>query len=258
MSQTWPSPYIPSLPLQGMPERILDQIINTYGMRFGWMKSHVCACTYGYEIPGSPDPNCNTCNGRGYYWDAWTTPFSGLLTYMHSSSAPDEPGAVMNPKYGQIERAEPTLTIPYSQQDVWLNASTMDAYVELDAITRFNSVLVTGSNTILPYQQQLTVENVYLYDPTAHTTSVLPSTSYVVSGAAVTLPGYPEGTAYTVEYTAAPVYLAWRPAGGMPHNRPFANGTGQIPKRFRLMALDLWTRGRNNGEGGTSPNIVGA
>lgn len=245
----WPSPYFPSLPAQLMPERALDGVINNYGVSLGWMKNHVCACTYGYSIPGSPNPHCNTCFGRGYYWDEWTDTFPALITFMHSSTAPDEPGAILDPQFGVMQRGEPTLTIPFSATEVYNNASLFDAYVEVDAVTRFNSVLVTGDNTILPYQQKLTVENVYQYDPTTQTTSVLASGSYVVSGAQVTIPNSPDGTAYTVEYTAAPVYIAWRHVGGLPHNRPFALGAGQIPKRFRIVALDAWTRANQNGTG---------
>ena len=251
MSNTisWPTPYYPSLPNMTMPERMLDGLINNYGIRLGWMKNHVCACTYGYQIPGSPDPNCNTCYGRGYYWDNWTGLFTGLITFMHLSVSPDEPGVTMDPKWGVTQRGDPTLTIPYSASGVWMQSSLMDAYVEVDSVNRYNSVLVTGQNTILPYQQKLEVLNVYQFDPTTQITSPIPSSEYVVSGASVILTNAPDGTAYTVEYNAAPVYIAWREAGGMPHNRPFANGTGQIPKRFRLTTLDLWTRATANGSG---------
>ncbi len=246
---TWPAPYYPSLSAQLMPERMLDGLIQATGVNLGWMQSHVCACTYGYSIPGSPDPNCNTCNGRGFFWNPWdtSTKFRGLITFMHTATAPDEPGVEMDSKTGQYFKAEPTLTIPYSQQNVWLTASEMDAYVELDATSRYSSVLVTGQNTILPYQQNLQVLDVYTYNPATQMTTLAASGTYVVSGATVTIPGSPDGTAYTVEYMAAPVYIAWRSAGGLAHSRPFAGGTGQIPKRFRLVTLDVWLRGRNNG-----------
>ena len=242
----WPSPYYPSLPLQGMPQRYLDGLINNYGVRLGWMKSHQCACTYGYEVPGTPDPNCNTCNGRGYFWDAYNNFFNGLLTFMHGFGAsPDEPGAKADPKYGNIQHAEPTLTIPYSASTIWQEAQTMDAFVEIDAQSRYSTVLVAGENNVLPYQQGLNVQDVYIFDPTYQVTYKASAGQYTVDGAAVSLVGFPNGTAYTVEFIASPVYIAWREAGGMSHARPFAAGLGQIPRRFRIVSLDIWTRARN-------------
>ena len=40
-------------------------------------------------------------------------------------------------------------------------------------------------------------------------------------------------------------------AGGLAHNRPFGDGT-PLPKRYRGMLLDIWTRARNNGALGQS------
>lgn len=247
-----PGPYFPSLPLQMMPQRLLDGMINNYGVRLGWMKSHQCPCTYGSEIAGSPNPNCNTCNGRGYFWDPYSSIFIGLITFLHGLGAsPDESGTEIDTKYGQVQKAEPTLTIPYSSQEQWLNVSTMDAFVECDSIARYNTILVQGETNILPYQQGLSVESVYVYDSTNQATYQLQDSQYIVSGAAVSIVGFPDTTAYMVEYSACPVYLAFRPAGGAPHNRPFAGGTGQIPKRYRIVSLDIWTRARNQYAGDT-------
>jgi hypothetical protein len=234
-----------------MPEPMLDGMINNLGIRLGWMRSHQCPCTLGTEIPGSPNPNCHTCSGRGIYWDNWTIPFNGLITYMHTSSAPDEPGASTNENTGSTKYGEPTLTIPYQgpgiEADVWANAAEFDAYAEIDVLTRRTSVLVMGESPVLPYQQQLAVQHVFIYDPITQATTPATPDQYLVKGGAVTLVGFPDGTAYSVEYNACPVYVSFRDAGGMPHVRPFGLGTGQIPRRFRLLDLDLWTRARGNG-----------
>lgn len=258
----FPAPYFPPFPML-MPETALDGMIRNLGVRLGWMKSHNCACTLGGQIPGSPNPNCNTCHGRGVYWDRWTQPFTGLITFMHTSSAPDEPGAAMDKATGQSQFADPTLTIPYKgpgiEHTIWRDASEFDAYVELDATTRYSSVMMVGESPYLPYQQELDIQSVAVYDPVKQITSLLPPTAYTINGGAVTLDGsFPDGTGYTVEYYASPVYVAFRRAGGMPHVRPFGAGTGQVPRRFRIVALDLWTRARQNGFAGraTSPQAL--
>lgn len=251
-----PQPWFPSFPYMLMPATALDGMIrNVGGVRLGWMKSHNCACTLGGQIPGSPNPNCNTCHGRGVYWDRWTQPFVGLITFMHTSSAPDEPGAAMDKNTGQSQYADPTLTIPYRgpgiEHTIWREAAEFDAYVELDAIGRYSSVLMVGESPYLPYQQELDIQSVAVYNPVTQITALVPKSQYTINGGAVTLdPSYPPGTGYTVEYNAAPVYVAFRRAGGMPHVRPFGGGTGQIPRRFRIVALDLWTRARQNGFAG--------
>jgi len=251
-----PQPWFPSFPNMLMPESALDGMIrNVGGVRLGWMRSHQCGCTLGADIPGSPNPNCNTCHGRGVFWENWTEPFVGLITYMHTSSAPDEPGAFVDKFTGQSQYADPTLTIPFRgpgiEAHIWRNASEFDAYVELDATSRYTAALMVGDTSILPYQQQLDVQNVYVYDPVAQRTYLLGPNEYFVTGSSVTLdPSFPAGTGYTVEYMACPVYIAYRRAGGLPHTRPFGGGTGQIPRRFRIVALDIWSRARKDGFGG--------
>jgi hypothetical protein len=255
------TPWFPDFS-QLMPTKALDGLIALSGIRFGWMKSHACPCVLGNADFGSPNPNCNTCHGRGIYWDQWTNTFRGLLTFMHTSSAPDEPGNTIDKTTGGHLEAEPTLTIPTMGPDaestVWTQATNFDAYVELDALTRFSTVLRVGDTSILPYQQQLDVQSVAVWDPIAMTAGPIPPADYAVTGASVTLAAsYPEGTAYTVEYIAAPVYVAFRSAGGMPHTRPFAGGTAMIPRRFRVVLLDLWTRSRDNGYLGQSTSPQG-
>lgn len=258
----YPTPCFPNFAGKLMPESMLDGMIQCSGIRLGWMKSHQCPCTLGSAVPGSPDPNCNTCHGRGIYWDQWTAPFMGLITYMHTSSAPDEPGGFTHEVTGPAMAAEPTLTIPFkgpsTEAEVWQNATEFDAYVELDALARLTSVLEVGQTDILPYQQNLDVQSVTVYDPIARKTNLISEGSYTVNGAAVSLAAsYPIGTAYAVEYFASPVYIAFRRAGGLPHTRPFGGGLAQIPRRFRLVTLDLWSRARQNGFLGQSTSPQG-
>lgn len=236
-----------------MPGSAFDVFMRGAGIRFGWMKSHTCPCTMADGISGSPDPACQTCVGRGIYWDT-PVQFTGFVTYMHTSSAPDEPGVHRDTTEGLVQRAEPTLTIPFQgaggEHAVWENASTFDAYVEYDAPTRFNTVLVSGGQTVLPYQNSVQVTGVSIYDRVTKTSVPIVASDYTVQNGSVILsPDYPPETAYTVEYFALPVYVAYRDAGGLVHARPFGGSQGTIPKRFRIMTLDLWTRATQAGDG---------
>lgn len=226
-----------------LPNAPFDGVIAAYGIDLNWQKSHLCPCIYGGPITGAPDPACQTCLGRGWYWDAPSDTFRGLITFIHLSPSPDEPGTITSDKFGMIDRGEPTLTIPQTAAVPYANASVNDIYTEVGTHERFQAELQAGGNTLLPYQQGLSVPAsgaVTVYDSA---NSVVVSVSgYVVSGAQVTLPGtYPTGTSYIVSYTASKAYVAYRIAGATPHERPFANLP--LPKRFRLQALDLWLRG---------------
>ncbi len=272
------SPYMPPMNPNVMPGNPFDQLINAYGIRVMWMKSHNCPCTYGGEIPGSPDMGCTQCHGRGTYWNEPLGPFQVFLTYsqMAGSRSIDDPGSRMDTTHGAIQQADPVLTIPayipegllgssfvigssalgvssgQSQSILFENASLYDAYVELDATMRFNCVLEVGGQVYLPYQYGAVVAPsgaVTVYDQATRTVSVVPSSQYTFYNGAVLLSGYPQGTAYIVEYTAAPTYVSWKPAGSFPHVRPFGANTVSLPKRFQLQMLDLWTRARTQGGG---------
>lgn len=235
-----PEPY--SLP--GDP---FDKIIEHFGLRLGWGKSHICACT-AFATPmspaGSPNPSCITCQGRGIYWDMPLVSFVGLITYGHTVQASNEPGARMDSTLGHIIQGDPRLTISPSAGVPWEEASEFDVFVETDATMRFNASLSVGGVQYVPYQHNVTVA------PSGAVSTWSPSTSgivqvhgYSVSGAQVVLPaGYASGTPYIVEFTAAPAYVAFRLDGSFPHNRPFVQGTIAYPKRFRLTPLDLWLR----------------
>lgn len=250
----WPGPHFPDMATQAMPETVLDAQVQMTGIRFGWMKAHTCPCTYATATPGSPDPLCRTCLGRGVYWDS-AVEFLGHLTYMHTSSAPDEPGAMTGEFTGHTRYAEPTLTIPrhglLNENLVWQEAADFDAYVQYDATTRVNTTLVAGQTEVLPYQWGLRVEAVTAYDVDAREVVTVPASGYTATASGqVTLnpEAYSQGTAYTVEYMTLPVFVAYRKAGGVPHTRPFAAGRTGVPRRFHLMTLDQWTRAQAPGE----------
>ncbi len=246
-------PYTPPITPYNLPETPFDTVIGAFGINLIYQKAHDCPCVFGGPITGSPDPLCITCHGRGIYWDRPGVPFVGMITFIHAVTSSDEPGSVLNPEFGMVQRGEPLLSIPASAPSgIWAGASLEDAFVEKDATMRFRTTLRVGGNTLLPYQQSLAVAAsgaVTTYNMVTH--SVDPISAYTVSGGSVVVSGYPTGTYYTVEYTAAPVYVAWRPAGSMPHIRPLGQGVVNLPRRFKLAQLDLWLRTKF---GGVSPN----
>jgi hypothetical protein len=163
------------------------------------------------------------------------------------SPTPDEFGAQAHEQMGLVQHGEPTLTIPFSAGAsgiIWEQASVYDAFVELDAIDRFTANLVVGGVQAVPYQIGVNIPvsgSVTVWDPSTH--RVTPVTGYTVSGAAVALPsGYAVDTPYVVEFTANPVFVAFRRAGALPMTRPFGGGVVNLPRRFRIQTLDLWTR----------------
>lgn len=237
------TPYLPEFSPYFMPNEGFDQLAAATGARFTWQKSHLCPCTFGGQLTGSPDPQCQTCKGRGWYWDAPTGTFYGIITFIHLAPAPDEPGVRMNEQFGGIYRSEPTLTIPFTAGQIWASASLNDAFVEVDAIDRFQTELQVGGIQSVPYQQNVLIQPigaVTTYDPVNKIIS--PVSGYTVNGSTVTLPNtYPNGTPYIVEFTAAKTFVAWRAGGALPHDRPFQQVN--LPKRFHLQQLDLWLRG---------------
>lgn len=236
---------MPSFARQMMPPPLLNGSIRTSGTRLQWMKSHVCPCTMATDIGGSPNPQCKTCHGRGRYWEPPGDIFIGLRTFMHTSEAADEPGVLQDPRIGQALHAEPTITIPSDVEPVWSDCSELDAFLEIDTLIRFETAFVTGGNTVLPYQQNLEVQNVTAYDNAANQILPLSTNRWRVNAGDVSLIGFPPGTAFTVMYKASPVWIAWRRAGALPHTRMFGGGTAPLPTRFRAMLLDVWTRTRN-------------
>lgn len=232
-----------------LPSDPFNILVQTYGQNLLWCKSHTCACV-AYPTPfspaGSPNPSCLSCFGRGVYWDA-SVPFVGLLTFGHHLAGQGiEPGAIQDPKWGQIVEGQPWIALTQYAGVVYDEASEFDIFIESDSLMRFNTTLTSGPSGIirLPYQQSLLVAASGAVSTwVASASAIAQVTGYVVSGTTITVPAsYPSNTPYVVEFQAAPSYVAFRPVGGLPHNRPFSQGTMAYPKRFRLQPLDLWLR----------------
>lgn len=247
-----------------------EALIARMGQRLSWMKSHACPCTFAdppveggfLPLPGSAQPGCLTCLGLGVYWDVPSVPFIGYVKFVEMSPTPDEPGVRVDQTFGTVQLSEPSLTLPYKNPNLplgdpqqpteaWNDASTDDIFVAVDMLSRFTAKLQVGGITYLPYQQNLQVAlagAVTVWNPV--TRMIEQVSSYAVSGASVTLDPtvYPDGTSYMVEFHSAPMFVVFRPAGGVPHVRPFGGGVVQEPRRFKLQALDFWTRQRGQGQ----------
>lgn len=236
------TPMVPPIN-HGFPVGIMNRMIGQYGVRLQWMQSSQCPCVYGGSVPGSPDHTCLSCFGKGIIWTNPGPVFTGLITYTAFGSRP--PGYNNDPRWGALLSSEPNLTVPSTSEalPVWANASIYDAYVEIDATARLYSTLSVGGITVVPYQHSLSIAPtgaVSVWNTQTQMQEFV--TDYTVNGPQVTIYGYPEGTAYVVNFTACPVYIAYNQAGGMPHIRPFGNGVLNYPKRFKLKFLDLWIR----------------
>jgi hypothetical protein len=250
------TPWIPSLKDVLIPQTVMDAVNNATGMNFGWCKAHACPCTVGQNngVSGTPDPRCKTCFGRGTYWDD-PIDFVGAVSFMHTQSAPDEPGAIMDPVTGRVMRASPVITIPFTNSDgslcpAWPQGGEKDAFIETDGLSRFQTPMIVGQDLYLPYRQNVTVNSVTSYDPINHVIAPVDPEDYTVSGPSITF-SLPEGTGVVVDYYASLVYVAWRVAGGIPHMRPAGLGAN-LPRRFHIQTLDVWLRTLNN------PNALGA
>lgn len=245
-----------------------DALIARIGVRLSWMKSHTCPCVFAgggangsLPLPGSAQRSCKKCLGLGTYWDAPTVPFIAHVKFVEMSPTPDEPGVRVDHVYGTVQLSEPSMTLPYSNPNLamtdpqqptaaWTDASLDDAFVAVDMLSRFTAKLQVGGISYLPYQQNVQIASsgaVTVWNPV--TMDVDTVEHYAVSGPSVTIDPtvYPDGTSYMVEFLAAPMFIAFRPAGGMPHVRPLGAGTQNEPRRFKLQALDFWTRQRGQG-----------
>lgn len=242
-------PFIPPA-AKLLPPDALNRVTAALGSRMGWMKAHDCPCAYAGDSPGAALPRCPSCQGRGVFWDA-PLGFTGLLTYMQTAAAPNEPGVRTDPVHGALLAGDPTVSIPSDAGAAYSESGLKDAFALFDSPQRRQSVLVSGDNDALPYGFNVAVSGVLVYVEGAGAVPA-PPTAYAVSGSTVTLVGYPAGTAYAVEYSADPVFVAYRPVGGDAHQRPFGLGL-PLPRRFHLATLDLWTRQRFAGDGPSGP-----
>lgn len=226
-----------------LPPDSFSNIINQLAIRVNWLKSHLCPCS---ADQGNADPNCTVCLGRSVFWDPATGPYNVLITFfVAGKSSPI--GEVTDSTWGIIFEGQPMLTIPNTTIPVYSQAGLYDVFVEVDNIMRFNGLLRVNQNSTLLHgqlgvTQSLTVATtgaVTVFDLAANV--VRGSVPYTVNGANVTLNTvFPEGTGYTVEYQASPLWVIEGRIGGLQHARPFAQLT--LPKRFRLNALDLFLR----------------
>lgn len=267
-----------------LPPGEFEALIGQIGQRVSWMRSHTCPCIYGAAAPGlnrlptqgTAQSSCLRCFGVGTYWDAPSPSMRVSISYMHLSPSPDEPGTIMNDKFGTAITSEPSMTLPYlnpflptldpgQPTTAWTDASTNDIFVAVDMLSRYTASLFVDKQVNLPFQQNLQVRPagaVTIWNPTTKNIDFVQD--YTVSGSTVTIQGYPAGTGYMVEFQAAPIYVAFRRAGGLPHVRPLGGGKVFEPRRFRLQTLDFWTRERKVTESavgsamlaGTSTSII--
>jgi hypothetical protein len=255
-------PYMPAAAAV-IPREPFEAVISRLGWRVSWMRSHTCPCVFGgagpqghLPTPGSAVAGCLTCFGLGVYWDSPTVPFKAAVSFRHFGPTPDEPGVKKSELWGDILQADAVVTVPYQDPflnpldgsqptTAWNEASENDAFVPVDMTARYTAVLQVDGIQTLPFQQNLKIAPcgaVTTWNPA--TSGVTPVTAYQASGATVLVSGLAAGQNYMVEFSAAPVYVAFRNAGGIPHARPFGGGTVNLPRAFRLQQLDLWTRAR--------------
>lgn len=248
-------PFLPFYPKieQMATSSLFDETIRLYGSRIGWSKAHSCPCS---APTGNPISGCQTCSGRGIYWSSPALEFTGNITYGHTAVSSDDPGECIDMNSGLFKKGEPTLTIPQNgnsnENSVWNNSGPLDAFSLLDTLERENSLGVVGVSNVIPYECSPQIIGVIVYNSDQSVSVVSPSDYSLVNGAIV-LSGYPEGTRYTVEYSANPVFIAFRRGGGAGHSRPFGGSQfSALPRSFRLQRFDVWLRSRFAGDGPTT------
>lgn len=248
---SFPAPYFPDAPSITQPEAVFDAQFQNLGLNLGWMRSHTCPCA---AASGNPDPECQSCYGRGIYWED-PKAFLGYYVYMHTGAAPEEPGASVNARTGLTQAAEPVLSIPkngsLSENEVWTYAALFDAYVELDATTRYSDLFSTSDSRPMALTNPVgaTILGVTRYDLDSKKVATVPLDEVTVANGVISLDSSLEGMGVSVDYTALPTHIAYNKTGGLIHNRPFAQGRDGLPKRFHIQALDVFLRS-STGSGG--------
>lgn len=231
----------------------IDSLINWASINILWMKSHSCPCV---GDTGSSNPRCNVCYGRGFYWDPPAGPYGVLITLITWIGRNVDMGNVAHQDYGTIFQGHPIITIPVNIQPLWTQANTKDVIVEVDTIMRFQASCMVGERDILPQWHiidtaAITIAPsgaVVVEDPTiVQPVSGVPYTFDPTTGAVRLLPtlqypdGWPQGTAYTVEYYSPLAFVIDEPFGGLAHVRPFGQGI-DYPRRWKMSLLDVWLR----------------
>lgn len=258
-------PNFPNITPLILPGNPFDSAVNFYGHRTKWMQSHFCPCTNSLNSTnGQADPACQTCFGRGYYWDNPVGPFMSRFVFTQSKIW-NEPGAEDDAEGGLEQQMNASITIPFDTTKVidptnngyqtptgiplghiWSEASLNDAYIEIDTIMRFETTLIAGHRQVLPYQENLTIAPtgaVTTYNTFTH--QVVPMTGYTIDGAEVIPPsGTPDSQGYTVVFHASPVFVAWNRAGSYPLNRPAGGGQVNYPRTFQIQTLDTYLRAK--------------
>lgn len=233
-----------------LPVTAFNNLITWASPRMNYMKGYQCPCS-GAQL-GSPNPDCDVCFGRGFYWDPALGPFNILVTLTTFVGRNVNMGESTDVDYGLIYSGHPIITIPSSYQPLWQIANTNDIFVQIDAISRFQADLRVNQNQTIPAWHIL---GTVCVEPTGAVTVEDPSinqpvsgVAYTVSGGTITLnpnaqypSGYPTGTSYVVEYTSPVVFVINEPQGGLVHTRPFGQGLA-YPRRFKVSLLDLWLR----------------
>lgn len=228
---------------QVFPPGVFNNLTQWAGVRVLWLKSHACPCVN----TGTPNRSCNTCLGRGVYWDPPLGPFNVLITLVSFIGRHIDSGEANDPAYGTIYESKPLLTVPNLDANIpfWDEVSLYDIIVEVDATMRFNTVLRNQDIMNIPawhtYSFSIASSGaVVVEDPTLN--QPVSGVTYTVSGLTVTLNNpYPLGTTYSVEYQSCPSYIIFDKYGGLAHMRVFGQG-GTYPKRFRIDLADLYLR----------------
>ena len=243
-------PIAPINPAGAFPPLAFDQIIQAFGINVLWYQSHVCPCN---GDTGSPNPNCDVCFGKAYYYDPYQGPFITLLTLVSWIGRSVAIGEVVDPSFGMIYEGHPILTVSQTFTPVlWENLNTFDLILQTNTNERFQAVLRVGQNETVPawhFIDTITIPTtgaVVVEDPTIN--QPVSGVAYTVNGGTVTLNpnaqypnGYPEGTSYSVEYFSPVVWSVSERVGGLTHQRPFVQGLA-YPRRVKLSLWDLFLR----------------
>ncbi len=245
----YPSTVFPPA-LYQFPNERFNIFLQQFGVPVFWMKGHLCACIdddtefspSGIDVKqkGSPSPYCQTCGGRGIYWENAQGPY--LIAFQYPKLF-DVQGTSIDSVLGILENGIVPIIIPSNAQPMWQEINTYDAVVAQGTDMRFHSSLRVGYEETLPYFWNVNVNTsgVTIYDSANTKTVPVPPENVVINGDKVTITGYPKGTSYVVDYMAWPIYVVFGNMGGMTQPFPLLNNL-TYPRMTVVKLLDLWTR----------------